>query len=922
MADIVRRISLQVSGSKAESDIKRVDNRMTSLGKTTDNTVGSMFALSSAAAAVISALATNKIIEYADAWTVVNNRLANSVKLNEELADVTDRVFKVAQNSRSSLAATAELYSKLEVSTKAYNVSANEVAKVTETINKALIISGATTQGAESAILQLSQGLATGVLRGEEFNSVNENGSRLVQALADSLGVQIGQMRKLAEQGELTTQVIVEGILEQSNAIENEYTKTISTFSQATLEANNNITKFIGESTAVQGVVGVAGEAVVLLSESLDSLTTAAVVFATVLGARMVPAIYAQLAAQAALIKTQLAATVTMNAYGQVIARTTVAMNVASVASRGLASAMALLGGPVGILALVVAGLVLYSSTADTAITKSEKLAEATNEATIAFQGLSSAKAADNLADIQREIDATTAKMEKLKSEARDVFDSPTVSFGTDPRSVITSMGAESEESTEAISKLEDQLISLQGKKAALENIVTPQVSATAAPSAPKGRPSVSVENEKYLTAQLESELATRTAFFERYTKEIAALQEGSIERELLTSEAAQVSKLNNLSASYQDEIKKLKDKEAKILKDTSLSAAQREEVIEQAATQEQTINRINQQKITEIVFAGEQERARILSEFAETKTAGDVRVQSEVEITQALMDEVSARQMIYDTYTKEIYNLDAGSFAQRRLLQEQDEAQKLATLQTGLSNEIAAIRQRQATALEDESLQNEQRLLINAEFDNQVILQKQLTEDEITRIEDEGANSRQTIREMEKQAAIDTAINLGQNLMSAFQGQSKKLFEIGKVAAIAGTIVNTYESATKAFSSMSSIPIVGPALGAAAAAAAVVGGMANVKRIQSTKYNSKGSAASSSYSAGGGGGAGGSASGSASASQPQTTRYVEIRGLSDEAVLTGNQVKDILNDALQNDDDIILAVNNGQSNGAREGVL
>jgi len=85
--------------------------------------------------------------------------------------------------------------------------------------------------------------MASGALRGDEFNSVNEQGNRLMIALADSLGVGIGELRNMAAQGRLTTDVIVNGLLSQGNNIGKEFAKTTSTISQSMEIAGNNVAK-------------------------------------------------------------------------------------------------------------------------------------------------------------------------------------------------------------------------------------------------------------------------------------------------------------------------------------------------------------------------------------------------------------------------------------------------------------------------------------------------------------------------------------------------------------------------------------------------------------------------------------------------------------------------------------------------------
>ncbi|MEV8954554.1 tape measure protein [Klebsiella quasipneumoniae] len=256
-----------------------------------DTTERSMSSLSRVAVALTAALSVQQVAEYADAWATVNNKLSNSLRPSEQLADVTERVFNITQQTRSSLDATASLYARLERATRQYGTSAGDLAKLTTIINQGFVVSGATAQEAENAIIQLSQGLASGALRGEEFNSVNEQGNRLIVALADSMGVSIGQMRNMAAQGKLTTDVVVNGLLSQGTVIGAEFANTTTTISQALQVAGNNITKFFGENSTVKTGAAIFSDAVVTISENIGGLSALLTGVAAILGSRYVGAI-------------------------------------------------------------------------------------------------------------------------------------------------------------------------------------------------------------------------------------------------------------------------------------------------------------------------------------------------------------------------------------------------------------------------------------------------------------------------------------------------------------------------------------------------------------------------------------------------------------------------------------------------------
>ncbi|ECA6927983.1 hypothetical protein EO037_18580 [Salmonella enterica subsp. enterica serovar Infantis] len=281
-----------------EGGFNRADKAASSL-------TSSFGSLSRVATSLMAILSVQQVAQYADAWTTLNNKLANALRPGEQLVDVTERVFNIIQQTRGSLDATASLYARLERATREYGTSADDLAKLTTIINQGFVVSGATAQEAENAIIQLSQGLASGALRGEEFNSVNEQGNRLIVALADSMGVGIGQMRQMAAAGKLTTDVVVNGLLSQGVTIGNEFANTTTTISQALQVAGNNITKFFGENSTVKTGTAIFNDAVISVSENIGALSAILTAAAAVMGSRYVGALTM---ATAAKVKAAVAA--------------------------------------------------------------------------------------------------------------------------------------------------------------------------------------------------------------------------------------------------------------------------------------------------------------------------------------------------------------------------------------------------------------------------------------------------------------------------------------------------------------------------------------------------------------------------------------------------------------------------------------
>jgi len=290
--EIEMNVARLIEGQRQVNErLNKLDQGFNSTAKSVGNAEKSFASLTKVASALTAAISVQQIAEYGNAWVTVNNKLANSVRANEQLADVTQRVFNISQDTRSSLEATATLYGRLERSTRSAGTSTADLIKLTTTINKGLTVSGATTEEASSTMTQLSQALASGVLRGEEFNSISENGSRLAVALADSLGVTIGQLRGMAAQGKLTTEVVVNGLLKQSDAIAKEFANTALTMGQAFTVATNNITKFVGESSSVSTSIKIFNQGVISLSENLDVVANVVAASAVIFGGRFTGAL-------------------------------------------------------------------------------------------------------------------------------------------------------------------------------------------------------------------------------------------------------------------------------------------------------------------------------------------------------------------------------------------------------------------------------------------------------------------------------------------------------------------------------------------------------------------------------------------------------------------------------------------------------
>ena len=250
-ADVVVRSlnSIQTSAAKTDRGLKKTTKSLRDTGRAAGNLRGVLGGIGAV-------LVARQVQKYADAWTGLQNRLKLVTDGTENLAVVTEEVFQIAQRTRGGLAETADLYSRIARSSDTLNVSQRELLDVTESINQAIAISGSTTASANAAIIQLGQGLAAGALRGQELMSVMEQTPRLSRALADGLGVPIGQLRAMGEAGEITAEKVIKAIQDQSEALNKEFGGTSATIAQSFTILENSIIKAIGQFSDATGAAG------------------------------------------------------------------------------------------------------------------------------------------------------------------------------------------------------------------------------------------------------------------------------------------------------------------------------------------------------------------------------------------------------------------------------------------------------------------------------------------------------------------------------------------------------------------------------------------------------------------------------------------------------------------------------------------
>lgn len=412
---------------------------------------------------------SKQAIAMMDTYTELQNRIRLVTHSQTEMAQATESVFDISSRTNQAVGATAQIYQRFAKNADTLNISQQKVVELTETVSKAVALSGAAQASSEAALMQFGQALASGELRGAELNSVMEQTPALAQAIADGLGVSVGALKDMGKNGELSIHKVITALEKAKSSVDGDFEKRVKTLSMSYTNLETSFIKYAGEADRTYGITQKLGESVDFVSKNLDSLITAAVVLTGALAIGRISQYSAELAksgiisAKNALAHTaeaksiyeratamRVAAQLEMSSLtaqlqlaqseqtrfalrermkvqsAQIIAlaeaeaaakrNLATATNLATMAAKGLQSVMALLGGPVGVIGIAATSLLFFSSQAaearqwalDTSVAN-QALAESYDQITEAALSL---KITKQLEDIEKYY----AEIEKLKA--------------------------------------------------------------------------------------------------------------------------------------------------------------------------------------------------------------------------------------------------------------------------------------------------------------------------------------------------------------------------------------------------------------------------------------------------------------------------------------------------------------------------
>jgi lambda family phage tail tape measure protein len=252
---------MDASSARAQQALKRLDSSVIVV----KNSIAGLAAVASIGA----------FKNLSDSASTVEGKIRLVTDSYKELKSVQSDLLGVSQKTRQSFESTVDLYSKVYRASEDLNLSQKDMIKFTGAVNNAMVVSAAGAQQSEAAILQLGQAMASGKLAGDEFKSISENAPRLIQAIANGMGVARGQMKQLATDGKLTAEVITQAVIGQFATLEAEAAKMPVTIGQSFQQLRNVMVNYMTGINESSGVTQAVSSAVGAFANNIKTLEAA-----------------------------------------------------------------------------------------------------------------------------------------------------------------------------------------------------------------------------------------------------------------------------------------------------------------------------------------------------------------------------------------------------------------------------------------------------------------------------------------------------------------------------------------------------------------------------------------------------------------------------------------------------------------------
>lgn len=217
-------------------------------------------------------LSLGNIIRMVDEWKVVNGQVALTTKNQQESLMVQKELYRMAIDTRQAYASTATLYASVARNSSELGKSAEDVLGFTEDVSRAMMIGGGSAASQQAALIQLEQALGSGVLRGDELNSIMEQAPRLAKAIAEGMGTTIGQLRVLGKEGKLTAIDVFDAIRKSSEKLKREMGKIPWTVNQAGVRVSNALGNLFSKLEKKTGVVSSIAKGFASIGDYIDNI--------------------------------------------------------------------------------------------------------------------------------------------------------------------------------------------------------------------------------------------------------------------------------------------------------------------------------------------------------------------------------------------------------------------------------------------------------------------------------------------------------------------------------------------------------------------------------------------------------------------------------------------------------------------------
>lgn len=212
------------------------------------------------------------IINAIDEWKVIEGQVNNVTKSQQESKTVQKEIYNIASRTRQLYGSTAELFTSVARNAQELKKSTKDILLFTEDVSNAMLLGGGSAASQEAALVQLGQALGSGVLRGDELNSIMEQAPRLAKAIAEGMGTTIGQLRQMGQEGKLTAQDVFKAIRSQSDRLKMELGKMPWTVGQASNKMQNALDKFFKEFEDKTGVIDGMAKRMAKLADYIEKL--------------------------------------------------------------------------------------------------------------------------------------------------------------------------------------------------------------------------------------------------------------------------------------------------------------------------------------------------------------------------------------------------------------------------------------------------------------------------------------------------------------------------------------------------------------------------------------------------------------------------------------------------------------------------